>query len=489
MKIRLMLAAAASSAALLAASLPVHAAPAELAWAACPGSGFDGFECASLTVPRDWAHPDAGTMEIAMARHRSTGTKAERIGSLFFNPGGPGGAGVPAAAYAWSILPNEIQQRFDLVTWDPRGVGGSEGLDDCVPAVVPRPAPTGPVDWVALQARTRTAIAKVNAACQAAHPQTVAHMGTNANVEDLDAMRAAVGDESLNYWAWSYGTRIGYVYALKHSDTVRALILDGSTTPNGTVLNFSGPYSTAADAGFNILFQARPQAAADYRIAHAALAARPVRLSPTRVLTQWDVDLFLQEWVSWEDKYDLLAQYLANARVAATGTGEARRAAIASLAAIPAAEATTMSGAAAIIQCTDYAERATFARSAAVARASRLSAPIAGWFRGIATSMPCQGLDIAADPVPAFTGTDWKTRVLMLGATFDSQTPYQWTAAMSTLFRAGRVITYVGAKHVTLGSGSACVDQFAIDYLVDGTLPAMDASCPNIAAAGAATSG
>lgn len=450
-----------------------------LQWTACEGTGMDGLECTFITVPRDWSHPADGTMRVAMARHRSEGTADERIGSLFFNPGGPGGSGLGALAYTWGILPPEARRRFDLVTWDPRGVGASEGLLDCQPAQVSLPPAVGPVDWTALQTRTRAAIARVNAACQAKHPLTVAHMGTNANVEDLDAMRAAVGDAKLTYWAWSYGTRIGYVYALKHPDHVRAIVLDGSTSPNGSRLGFAGPYSTAADAGLNIFFQLHPGTADDYRIARSALAQAPITLPDNRVYTQWDLDLFLQDWAGWESMYPLMATYLHNVRLATTASGQVQADAATVVSHVVPSTPEAMSAAAGIVQCSDYADTPPFSREVAVATAARLAAPITGWFRGLSTTMPCAGLRLAPDPVPTFVPTDWTSRLLLLAATLDTQTPYQWTAAMSSTFRASRVVTYVGAKHVVFGSGSTCVDDLALDYFINGTLPAVNPACPN----------
>lgn len=466
---------------------PSHAdTRATLDWAPCTDEGMTGLECSFLTVPLDWSEPDGRTIEIAMARHRSEGTPGERIGSMFFNPGGPGGSGLATLATAWSLLPAEARRHFDLVTWDPRGIGATEGLD-CPAAQMPMPRAVGPVDWVAVQDRTRTAIRTANAQCQAKYPEIVQHMGTNANVEDLDAMRVAVGDAGLTYWAWSYGTRIGYVYALRHPDTVRAIVLDGSVSPNSAVLGFAAPYSAAADAGLNILFQQHPQASADYRVAHAALARAPLTLPDGRRYTQWDLGLALQEWASFESFYPVIAGYLQAVRLAVTGTGEEQAAAAAVVASVPALSADTLSTASGIIQCSDYADRPPAARQVAVATTARLAAPITGWFRGIATSMPCEGLRITPDPVPTFAGNDWSSRILMLGATLDTQTPYQWTVAMSTMFRAGRVVTYVGAKHVTLGSGSTCVDGYALDYVINGALPPIDVACPNNGPAEAGT--
>ena len=287
----------------------VAAAPAApLRWSVCESPDLAGFECATLAVPLAWDDPSRGTLDLAVARHRSTGPAAKRIGSLLFNPGGPGLSGISRLPIIWEMLPSAAKARFDLVTWDPRGMGGSSGLVDCEKVAMPLPA-TGPVDWPAVYAETRAARAAANAECAARNATVVAHMGTMAVVRDLDALRAALGDPKLTYWGMSYGTRIGYAYALTFPDRLRAIVLDGNIDPSSSIVDLA--YSgTAKDTALGYFFELYPKAAAQYRRVRAALDERTVPLPSGDEMTRWNLDLLLDSAAGGESGYAVLAKVI-----------------------------------------------------------------------------------------------------------------------------------------------------------------------------------
>ena len=141
-----------------------------ITWGECPAQGFDGFECGVLTVPLDWddlANP--ANAEIALSVKRATG---KRMGFLSFNPGGPGESGMALTPFIWGELPRQVQQRFDCVGWDPRGVGSSQPqLTGCIQAEAAaraaayEPPATGPVDWQAYTEMYVAALAPGLAGC------------------------------------------------------------------------------------------------------------------------------------------------------------------------------------------------------------------------------------------------------------------------------------------------------------------------------------
>jgi pimeloyl-ACP methyl ester carboxylesterase len=189
----------------------------------------DGFECATAVVPLDYRHPRGQTIELALIRKPAV-DQANRIGSLFLNPGGPGGSGVefvraaPPAAFA-------AVSRFDFVGWDPRGVGLSRPLFDCGvdgsgDVVYERPQTLDPV---AFEAEVRS----YADACVAANPALAPHMSTANAARDLDLLRAAVGDEQLNYFGLSYGSVIGATYASMFPGRARAMVLDSPVDVQG----------------------------------------------------------------------------------------------------------------------------------------------------------------------------------------------------------------------------------------------------------------
>ncbi|MFF3906175.1 alpha/beta hydrolase [Streptomyces sp. NPDC001848] len=195
-------------------------------WSACEGDGVPrDLQCGKVTVPLDYAHPDAGTLDLAMARYRATGRSR---GSVLLNFGGPGGAGIPQLAVARrEFMP--LTNGYDVVTFDPRGVGRSSPVScgagtDVDPDATDRPADAS-APRAALEQVRRTA-----ERCARHSGPVLAHIGTVNASRDLDVMRQALGDTRLNYLGFSYGTRLGAVYAAQFPQRVGRLVLDGVDT-------------------------------------------------------------------------------------------------------------------------------------------------------------------------------------------------------------------------------------------------------------------
>jgi pimeloyl-ACP methyl ester carboxylesterase len=201
-----------------------------LSWQPCDG----GFECATAEVPLDYDAPGGPAIDIAVIRHVAA-DPAHRIGSVFFNPGGPGGAGTDALPSFYTQFPQQVRDRFDVVSFDPRGVGRSTAVQ-CYPSLadeqrafagVPPAFPVG-------EAETRTWIDRYAAfgrACGARRPALLPHLSTANVAKDMDLLRQAVGDPGLSYIGVSYGTYLGATYANLFPRHVRALVLDGNIDP------------------------------------------------------------------------------------------------------------------------------------------------------------------------------------------------------------------------------------------------------------------
>lgn len=236
---------AAATLALLGAALPATAAEGgqpdlgrfyrqKLTWAACEAGMPKDMQCGKVTVPLDYAHPRAGTLQLALARYRATGPSR---GSVVLNFGGPGGAGVPelaAGGHAFMDLTNG----YDVVTFDPRGVGGSSPVS-CGVGDGSSSSETGGddgtdgnLDLSKAQAARKALAAwkKVADQCGRHSGPVLRHIGTVDAARDLDVMRQALGDKKLNYLGFSYGTRLGAVYAAEFPDKVGRMALDGVDT-------------------------------------------------------------------------------------------------------------------------------------------------------------------------------------------------------------------------------------------------------------------
>jgi len=197
-----------------------------VAWTDCGG----GFQCRSVPVPLDYAHPAAGTIDIALNRKPAT-DQANRIGSLLINPGGPGASGVDwvsGSAAALSIL----NRRFDLVGFDPRGVSRSSPVQ-CLDRTAQDAfnALDSVLDDPVEKQATIQADKEYAAACAQRNAKILPFLDTESAARDLDLIRAALGDAKLTYLGFSYGTYLGQMYAHLFPTHVRALSLDAVVDP------------------------------------------------------------------------------------------------------------------------------------------------------------------------------------------------------------------------------------------------------------------
>jgi pimeloyl-ACP methyl ester carboxylesterase len=457
-------------------------APSLIAWSTCTTPELKQFECGTLTVPRDWSNPAVGTFELAVIRSRSTGTAKERIGSLFINPGGPGGSGLEVMPLLKQLAPQSVQKRFDLVSWDPRGIGMSKPAIDCEPAQWSFPPAVGEVDWDSFAAGVRETVRKVNTECLARFPDVAPYVGTNNVVRDLDALRASVGDKRLNYWGASYGSRIGYVYALAYPDRFRALLFDGPVTPRGSIADFTLGVSTAADPAVGFLFENFPGTKWRYLRVLRALQQQPLQLSPTRTYTQWNLGFDLNRDASSQGTMPQVAQYLKQLEMAIFGSAAEQRKAKAELLKFPFESPDAMAGLTAMVNCIDYSDRMDEIEMNVMGAEIRYNAPITGWVRAVEVPPGCLGLEtLTPDPVPLVQGNNWSPGILILATTRDSVTPYRWATAMANAFRSAKLVTYVGNQHVIFGvAQSPCVDSYASSFLIKGEVPRLDVACNNI---------
>lgn len=461
------------------------AAAGSIAWTACTSPNLAGFECGTFTVPRDYAKPSAGTFTMAAIRRANLGGPEQRIGSLVFNPGGPGMSGLDDFPLVYSMLPQVAKQRFDLVAWDPRGVGASEPKIDCTLGEMRLPL-TGPVDWPKAQAQLRSSTAAANAACWKKHADVLPLVGTNNVVRDLDRLRAALGDEQLTYWGQSYGTRIGYDYALTYPSRVRAMLLDGSVNPNGTLRDFVQEYAVGADAALSLFFQMYPDARQKFTQSLERLQTTTLTLPSGLIYSRWSLLRFAEMIARGESSWPQLANHIALVHGALFTTDDRSAARLSALddvlkvyprTAIVDGPPTVVSA----IDCVDYPDRLSAKKQDAIAKSARLKAPISGWMNGILLGVQCDGLPVKADPVPtSFPAADG-SRMLLAGATKDAATAYHWTVAMARAFPGARTVTYVGGQHVTYGFvGSTCVDDVVSQFLIDGVQPPYDVACLNV---------
>lgn len=210
-----------------------HAAD-PVGWSACTESELEGFDCATYEVPLDYDHPNGPTTTIALSR-RPAGDQAHKLGTIFVNPGGPGGAGRGMVRAAAAIVQPEVLARFDVVGFDPRGIGASDPIqcfatDEEAEALLARM--TGVPVTKAQIRDTLAANREYTEGCKRNAGPLLTHMSTLNVAKDLDRLRQAVGDKGLTYIGYSYGTMIGATYVNLFPAKVRAVIIDGNVDPD-----------------------------------------------------------------------------------------------------------------------------------------------------------------------------------------------------------------------------------------------------------------
>ncbi|MBP5889622.1 alpha/beta hydrolase [Streptomyces scabiei] len=217
----------------LLAGTSVAGAPAKaptagrITWKSCTSpDGTAGFECATLKVPVDWKKPGGATIDLALNRLPAT-DRAHRIGSLLINPGGPGGSGVDFAFSAPESFSSALRARFDIVGFDPRGVGRSNAVMCDADLIIAQNELLFPDDAASF-ASLRKANRDLGRNCRDLSGKLFDHMDTASVVRDMEAIRAGLGERRISYYGVSYGTAIGQQYAERYPRRIRAMTLDSN---------------------------------------------------------------------------------------------------------------------------------------------------------------------------------------------------------------------------------------------------------------------
>jgi pimeloyl-ACP methyl ester carboxylesterase len=198
-----------------------------VSWQACG----EGLECGTLKVLLDHADASKGTIDLYVERRKAL-KRGQRIGTMLVNPGGPGVAGTQLVEQASFYFSQALRDRFDIVSWDPRGTGRSIPLD-CVDDLDPfligaDPTPDSPEDQQQAAALTTAFVT----GCQTRSGPLLPYVSTQATAQDMDTLRQALGEPKVSYFGFSYGSELGATWATMFPGTVRAAVLDGAAIPN-----------------------------------------------------------------------------------------------------------------------------------------------------------------------------------------------------------------------------------------------------------------
>lgn len=241
-----------TSPAAVSAAPQAKPAASTVTWGACPEGYPTTIQCSSVSVPLDYAHPGGKKIDIVISRAKATGTAAQRQGVLFVNRGGPGGTGVAYAQSVQNRLPDALKKTYDVIGFDPRGVGLSHPIYCVDPATfykapVPDPIPTSRRDLAINTGRA----AYYASGCLSKNGSDVKFYNTPNTARDMDVIRAALGEQKINYLGYSYGTYLGAVYATLFPTHARRFILDSAVDPTGVWYDDNLGQNVAFDKSFH----------------------------------------------------------------------------------------------------------------------------------------------------------------------------------------------------------------------------------------------
>ncbi|GAA3866477.1 alpha/beta hydrolase [Saccharothrix violaceirubra] len=447
--------------------------PAAVDWKPCPE--LAEVECGTLRLPVDWAKPKGEKFDLALARRKAT-DPARRIGILVINPGGPGGSGVDFALGAPGLFSPEIQARFDIVGFDPRGVARSNPVK-CSVEVLQRQVsvfPTSRQEFEALGRYNRERAAD----CRKHTGPIYDHADTGAVVDDIDAIRRSLGERKINYYGVSYGTLMGQQYAERYGRNLRAMVIDSNMDHSIGAWRFNEQQAATTEDSFrefakwcerdrNCALHGR-DVSKFWRdlLAKADRGEIPDPFDPERKLTS---ETLISNAFSafYGPSWEALAEWL----VALAEPGATVASAY--------AEPETVEFPFPAVFCQDYNFRVkTYAEfSALVARAKQVAPNMRGSMLGHYAVADCVGLTDRANNPQHRLRVENAPKILMLNAEHDPATGYDWAKAVHEQTRGTTVLlTYGGWGHGVYWR-SDCTRGTTDDYLLSAKAPARDLRC------------
>lgn len=453
----------------------------QLDWAEC-GS----HECAQLTVPVSYQEPDGATIELELLRVPAGG---DRIGSLVVNPGGPGGSGVDYAAMAGMVIDSSVRQVYDVVGFDPRGVGSSAPIwcvEDATMDLI-MGADLTP-DTPEIEAEIEQLAEEFIQGCVDNAGELLGHVSTVEAARDMDVLRAALGEPALDYYGASYGTFLGTTYATLFPDRAGRIVLDGAIDPGLSGLERSlgqaegferatrayvedcveggdCPLGEDVESALQRIPQFLDEVSAD---------PLPVRGDTVTELTEgwafWGIIVVMYDQAAWsllstafEQAFDgngSLFMFLANAYADRNADGTYNGNIMQVIRAV---------------NCLDDPGDEQDLGSEEVLQEFLAVAPTWGErFAGesMCTSWPVQAQEVIEDYSAA--GAD---PILVIGTTRDPATPYQWAQGLADTLESAVLISFDGDGHTAYGRSNDCVDDAVNDFLIQGTVPEDGLSC------------
>jgi len=457
-----------------------------LEWSEC---GTD-LQCATATAPLDWDELGGDTIELALVRQEAT--SGTSLGSLLVNPGGPGGSGYDFIHDSIDYATSErLQSNFDVVGFDPRGVNRSTPIscyDD--PATLDSyifditPGVRGSTEWLAASA---AAAAQFGQDCLTYTGPLLGTVDTKSAARDLDMLRAALGDEKLNYLGYSYGTELGGTYADLFPEKAGRLVFDGAVDPLASNYDVSSTQAKGFESALRSFFAACPTLEGcnftgtvddnmkTVRTLLDTLDASPLKNADGRELgasSMFTAIIFpLYNVDNWPALANVFSTVMAGDASFAFTVADAYYARSAD-----GTYADNSTEAFTVITCLDYPTDSTLETMQQQAAALDAEAPVFGHLMSWG-GVGCSDWPFPPVSVPKAVTAEGSADILVVGTTNDPATPYIWAQNVASQLENGHLVTYTGEGHTAYNKSNDCILNTVDDYFINGTVPAADPQC------------
>jgi pimeloyl-ACP methyl ester carboxylesterase len=469
----------------------LNAYTAPISWQRC-----GNFRCASVEAPLDWTNAGTGSIHLALIEHRATGS---RQGALLVNPGGPGGSGVDfVGSGVENTVTPDVAKHFDVVGFDPRGVGYSSrvrcgGASELDRYLYPDlPGKIGSAAWLAADRKVADRFADE---CAKHTGALLGHVDTTSAARDLELLRADLGEAKLNYLGYSYGTALGSVYAGLYPDHVGRFVLDGaedlwSSSEDAASDSQAGAFEGDLRAWMRACVAGKPSAVGSgacpfsgsvssamgtLKTLLADTEAHPLVGKDGRELTgvvlATAIATPLYRTSEWPSLTAMLAATLRGDPAKAFRLADeynGRRS--------NGKYVDNQTEAFTAIGCLDYGSDDDLGDMRADARALARAAPVLGPYQAY-SGVTCGTWAYGPVDYPAPVSAPGADPIIVVGTTGDPATPYADAKSLAARLDSGHLVTMVGEGHTAYDLGNDCIDGTVDAYLLHGTVPAHDPRC------------